>query len=207
MTVLSVSDGTHWEVFQKERLITGGISGFYGAVERTGHWYGYFGGITLDQASISGESPDTLDHPEPVLYEVDLLSTKTRAVAKRSDDESVRRDWIVGADGTVSATFDFSVDRGEWDASQCRARSNRDRSQFQGPRGSRGSRSVNRWHPLSPTGRDDQCRPLFRDSTRRRHTGGVTARYCSPRAAARQALPWVHRLHHGRGLSTNTTLR
>jgi dipeptidyl aminopeptidase/acylaminoacyl peptidase len=114
MTVLSMGDGSHWEVFQKERLITGGIRGFYGVVERTGHWYGYFGGITLDQPSIAGEAPDTLNHIQPVLYEVDLLSAKTRAIAKRSEDQSVRRDWIIGPDGAVAATFDLNERRGEW---------------------------------------------------------------------------------------------
>jgi fermentation-respiration switch protein FrsA (DUF1100 family) len=114
MTVLSMSDGAHWGIFQKERRVTGGISGFYGLSERMGRWYGYFGGITLEQSSSAGDTPDYLNSTQPVLYEVDLLSGKTRPIAKRAEDENVHRDWIVGADGTVAATFDIRDTRGDW---------------------------------------------------------------------------------------------
>ncbi|HEY6455230.1 MAG TPA: S9 family peptidase [Steroidobacteraceae bacterium] len=114
MTVLSMSDGTHWEIFQKESRVTGGIRGFYGLAERMGRWYGYFGGITLEQSNVVGDGPDLLDNAQPVLYEVDLLSAKTRPIAKRSEDEDIRRDWVVGTDGNVAATFDITDRRGEW---------------------------------------------------------------------------------------------
>jgi len=114
MTVLSVVDGSHWEIFGKERLVTGGYRGFYGLTNRNGRWYGYFGGITLERSSSPGETPDILNSTKPTLYAVDLSSAKTLAIAKRTEDDQGRRSWVVGPDGAVHATFDINDRLGEW---------------------------------------------------------------------------------------------
>lgn len=112
MMVLSVADGSHWNIFEHERLIAGGFRRFYGLEQRADRWYGYFSGITLDQTG--SELGPALGSTQPVLYEVDLTSHKTRAIAARSDDPTGRRDWVIGPDGAVAATFDIRDRSGDW---------------------------------------------------------------------------------------------
>jgi dipeptidyl aminopeptidase/acylaminoacyl peptidase len=100
-----------WWIFQGDQRITGGIRGFYGVIQRNGHWYGYFGGITL---AMRYGADRELGSTKAELYEIDLQTQKAALIARRSDGDDVWRDWVVGADGKVVASLDFASRPGKW---------------------------------------------------------------------------------------------
>lgn len=112
MTVIPLDGGKVWSVFQNSELIEGGIRGFYGVSQREGKWYGYFGGMTRE-AQIRGQEAQLLS-TNPMLYEVDLQSTKPRKIANRIEDSADSRDWLIGPDGKVSAKIDTIASSGKW---------------------------------------------------------------------------------------------
>ena len=111
MFVVHVDGKSIWPVFGKYRKITGGVRGLYGVYQRNGIPYGYFGGLTLAETT-GGNSYIASGDPE--LYEVDLKTQKTRLIAPRAVSQEDWRDWLVGPDGTVAATLEYSTRRGEW---------------------------------------------------------------------------------------------
>ena len=111
MLVLDLATRETWPIFGRYREVTGGIRGFYGVVERDGHWYGYFGGITVAKAR-DGER--FFDNGRPELYEVDLDSRKYRRIGRRSDDEDTARDWLIDSNGQIAATLEFLTGSGTW---------------------------------------------------------------------------------------------
>ena len=112
MTVIPLDGGKPWAVFEKQELIEGGIHGFYGVRQRDGKWYGFFGGLTLDVASRTGQTYRTT--ASPVLYEVDLQNHATRRIASRTEDQADRREWLMGPDGKVSVKLDNIATTGSW---------------------------------------------------------------------------------------------
>ncbi len=111
VTVVSLSGGSIWNVFQKSNEITGGVRGYHGAIEKDGRWYGYFGGMTMDGNSRDGFR---IGNTSPELYEVDLESGKYKRIARRLDGQKIYRDWLLDENGAVAATLDFSSERGDW---------------------------------------------------------------------------------------------
>lgn len=111
MLVIPVDGGKPWGIFEKNKLITGGIRGFHGLSERDGKWYGYFGGITLE---FDGRTEPWLESARPVLYEVDLQTRKSKKIAPRVDNQENYRTWLIGRDGEVRVTFDFLSRDGIW---------------------------------------------------------------------------------------------
>jgi len=110
MVVVPLNGEKMWAIFEREKMITGGVSRFLGIQERGGRFYGYFGGITLDG---DFRTEAHLTSTSPVLYEVDLQDHKSRAIAPRGA-EGLYRDWVLGPDGSVSATLDFDSRSGSW---------------------------------------------------------------------------------------------
>lgn len=108
MIVIPLDGGKMWSVFEHSDMITGGIAGYHGVVEHDGKWFGYFGGITFEDSKTGGY----LISGKPVLYEVDLGTQHFRKIAARTEQGS-RRNWLVGPDGRVSATFDLG-ENGRW---------------------------------------------------------------------------------------------
>ena len=111
MTVVPLNDGPVWNVFHKSRTITGGVRGYYGAVEKQGRWYGYFGGITLEGNSRDGLH---LGSTAPELYEVDIETGKFNRIARRLNSLEIHRRWLLDESGAVAATLDFSSRQGDW---------------------------------------------------------------------------------------------
>ena len=111
MTVIPLDGGMPWTVFDKNRMVQGGIRGFYGTRQHNGKWYGYFGGMTFDT---NFGSETYLKSSNPILYEVDLESHGVRKIADRIDDEADNRDWLVGLDGKVSVKLDTLAPNGNW---------------------------------------------------------------------------------------------
>lgn len=110
MVVVNLGKGAPWTIFQKDDRITGGIRGYFGAIERDGRWYGYFGGITLQRSGYDFALVST----KAELYEVDLETRKSRLISNRSPSVSTSRDWVVNADGNLAAYLDFEETKGDW---------------------------------------------------------------------------------------------
>lgn len=110
MLVLPLDGKDGWSVFAGNTAITGGVTGFHGIRRKESGYVGYFGGITYER-SPSGRY---LDNTNPDLYEVDLQTRKAQRVAPAIERDDGFRDWIIGPDGTVSATLDFHSIEGDW---------------------------------------------------------------------------------------------
>lgn len=89
-----------------------GIWGDFGIRRRNGHWYGFFGGITLAMTKEHGAYFFEKGHPD--LYRVDLETNLTWMVARGPKNENRARHWAVAPDGEVAATYDYSNDDGAW---------------------------------------------------------------------------------------------
>jgi dipeptidyl aminopeptidase/acylaminoacyl peptidase len=110
MLVIPLNGAKAWSVFASEKKITGGVSGFHGVRMRDGKYFGYFGGITLDEGLYGRK---ILESTDPVLYEVDLQNQATKRISSRLETDGYRR-WIVGTDGTASVTLDYYSKVGDW---------------------------------------------------------------------------------------------
>jgi dipeptidyl aminopeptidase/acylaminoacyl peptidase len=113
MLVVPLNGEKPWSIFDHVTTVTGGIRGFYGALERDGHWFGYFGGITLGELAAGGANERYFDSGKPELYQVDLQTRKATRIARRSS-EGVDRSWLLSPDGRVAATLDFTSASGSW---------------------------------------------------------------------------------------------
>ena len=100
-----------WEIFKGAPNITGGVRGFFGIAQHDGKWFGYFGGITLEE--VKGGDPYLLT-TQPDLYEVDISNGSFRRVARRLEADSAYRDWVVDGQGDVVATLDRFSNSGSW---------------------------------------------------------------------------------------------
>jgi len=111
MIVVPLNGEKMWAVFAKDKRITGGIQHFLGIQERNGRYYGYFSGLTY-----SGDfrSPEAyLTNGGPILYEVDLQNQQANEIAPKFHAPGFR-DWLMGPDGKVSATLDYTSRSGSW---------------------------------------------------------------------------------------------
>jgi len=104
--VVPMDGGKLWRVFANRPGITGGVTGSYGVIQRGGHWFGYFGGITR-MANVAGVL-------EPDLFEVDLQSQDVREVARRSPHPGHDIDWLIDNQGAVGAWSELIRDSGDW---------------------------------------------------------------------------------------------
>lgn len=109
VTVVPLSGKKPWDIFGHELQITGGVWDFYGTAQRANRWYGYFGGIALDEHKSLPFGP-----VKPDLYEVDLQTGVTRATAHRPRGEEVSRDWLVDGEGEPAAALDYNGETGDW---------------------------------------------------------------------------------------------
>lgn len=110
MLVLPLDGKPAWSVFAGNPLIQGGVRDFYGVRRKGDRYYGYMSAITLERTDKSGAR---LVSTNPVLYEVDLETQKTRKQAPNIE-VSGYRDWVIGPDGEISATLDFHAREGDW---------------------------------------------------------------------------------------------
>ncbi len=85
--------------------------GYYGIRMVGGYPKAYYGGIKQRKESFNGGY--VFDHGRPGLYEIDLLTNKSREVDGAAP-EGFDREWLVGPDGTVVARLDVSDADGDW---------------------------------------------------------------------------------------------
>jgi len=112
--VLPVNGGTPWGVFSGESSITGGVRGQYGLAQRDGQWLGYFGGVTMQRLSSTGDYSLPAGRILPDLYEVDLATHKQHRVSARPPSESIDRDWLIDGQGILAAMLDHDRVTGAW---------------------------------------------------------------------------------------------
>ena len=96
-------------VFGGSRAIIKAVFGSYGLRRSGSGWNGYFGGVELTNGTSGYYAP----HFRPALFAVDLATNRARRVAG-SANEGQRLDWLLGADGTVAATFTINTQTGRW---------------------------------------------------------------------------------------------
>lgn len=81
-----------------------GVQAIYGFRNLDGHWYGYFGGLTMEGSYLRTGHPD--------LYKVDLDSGKIDLVERGGrDDHSVS--WVIDQQGEIAAHTDY-LSWGQW---------------------------------------------------------------------------------------------
>ena len=97
-------------IFGNNPKLINAINGSYGVRRVNGRWTGFFGAIEMRRGRLNEY---TFDHGRPYLYSVDLASNKAVRV-ERSASENMYRDWVIDANGRVAATFDISMNSGDW---------------------------------------------------------------------------------------------
>ena len=94
-------------VFETTPKISNVVLGVYGVGEKSGRWFGYFGGLSLE-----GQGTNVYaNHGYPDLYQVDLETGATRLAANGGDK---RHDWVVSPSGDVVAHSEYDAKKGEW---------------------------------------------------------------------------------------------
>jgi dienelactone hydrolase len=89
-----------------------GVWGSYGVVQDgAGHWWGYFGAITLARSVVGDQM--YFDHSDPDLYRIDLDTGSGTMAASGSKVDGWGYDWVVGPAG-VLATLQYNDRSGEW---------------------------------------------------------------------------------------------
>ena len=100
-----------WSVFGHSDNIEHTVFGIYRAYAREGHWYGYFGGITLVRQRGFGDYGYTREHTYADLYRVDLETSRPTLMATGAGGD---HSWILGGDGSIAAHTEYSEGSGEW---------------------------------------------------------------------------------------------
>lgn len=103
-------DGEIETVFGDQRRLVNAVFGGHGTRLVNGTWQTYFGAIELKRDQFDGY---VFDHGRPSLHRFDVQASQSRRVAG-SPRDGTYRDWLVGADGEVAATFDLNRSDGDW---------------------------------------------------------------------------------------------
>lgn len=106
---LTKGKGKIGAVFGNSSKFVDAVFGNYGLRKTGDGWRGYYGAIVLERSHLGYR----FDHGRPYLYEYDFGSGRTRKVAD-APRAGMDRDWLVGADGKVAATFDMFNETGKW---------------------------------------------------------------------------------------------
>jgi dipeptidyl aminopeptidase/acylaminoacyl peptidase len=110
-SVISVNPKTHKivSVFAGSRRVAPAVFGEYGVALVEGHWYGYFGGITVENTGNTHE----ITHGYTDLYRVDLDSGAVGYVAPGSE-QRYNHGWLVNGAGQVLAHWEYDQSSQEW---------------------------------------------------------------------------------------------
>jgi dipeptidyl aminopeptidase/acylaminoacyl peptidase len=108
-SVIVINPTTHKtiSVFTGMRRVAPAVFGQYGVAEVDGHWFGYFGGISVQTTGNTHE----IDHGYTDLYKVDLDTGATGYAAggnERGDG------WVVNGRGVVLARAEYNQSTHEW---------------------------------------------------------------------------------------------
>jgi dienelactone hydrolase len=107
VTVIDLKTHHNFIVFSKLSNVIHAVFGVYGVAQIDGHWYGYFGGLTMARAGDGFVLRNTFTD----LYKVDLDTGAAQIVA----NGSVNTDgWLVGPAGEIIARSSYSETSGGW---------------------------------------------------------------------------------------------
>ena len=108
-TVLVVNPRTHKtvSVFAGARRVAPAVFGQYGVAQIDGHWYGYYGGISVQSVGNTHQ----IDHGFTDLYRVDL---DTGAVGYVAGGNERGRGWVVNGQGVVLARAEYDQSTRMW---------------------------------------------------------------------------------------------
>jgi dienelactone hydrolase len=109
--VVSLDGRPSWSLFASNPSMNAAVYDYYGAIERSGHWYGYFAGIANEHPMVGLRQPQQVN---PSLFQVDLDNHRVRMIARKIEAQFGARDWVIDADGQIAATLDFFANSGEW---------------------------------------------------------------------------------------------
>ncbi len=98
-------------VFGDRAELIKAVFGFYGIRKVDGHPKAYFGAIELKRQTFGGNY--SFDHGRPALYEVDLLTNRSRKIDS-SPPEGFLRDWLVADNGKVLVQLNVNKSSGDW---------------------------------------------------------------------------------------------
>ena len=108
---VGLNDAQPWVVFQKSDNIEHTVLGYSGAANVSGHWFGYFSGITRERARGFSDTGYLRERTIPDLYRVDLESGKPELVSRGSQYDE---DWVVTPEGTVLAHSEYTPTTEDW---------------------------------------------------------------------------------------------
>ena len=104
-------------VFGSDQSIVKAVFGHYGLRHPADRWIAYFSGIELVSTTMGRNAP----HFRPALFAVDIADDENDKIAPAARvDHSI--DWLIGADGTVAATFDIDTRNGRWEIEGARGK-------------------------------------------------------------------------------------
>jgi dipeptidyl aminopeptidase/acylaminoacyl peptidase len=110
IVVPAASEASARAIFDDNPRINNAIFGSYGIRHVGDIWRGYFGALEY-RRSAHGEWE--FDHGRPALYEVNLHDLEERRAANPADEGDFRN-WLIGADGQIAATFEMNRAQGTW---------------------------------------------------------------------------------------------
>lgn len=114
MIVPVSSDDPGEVIFTRDRNVVDRVFGYYGTRTVDGRPKAYFGGVELFRSGTGTRVGDfSFRHGRPALFEVDLAENRARKIAVAAS-EGFDRDWLVGANGEVVATYDIEEKTGDW---------------------------------------------------------------------------------------------
>jgi len=115
-SVVVVNPVTHKNVsvFAAARRVAPAVFGQYGVAHIDGHWYGYYGGITVQSTGNTHE----ITHGYTDLYRVDLDTGAIGFVAGGSERDHGRlvngQGWLVNGQGAILARWEYDQSQREW---------------------------------------------------------------------------------------------
>ena len=107
--VVNIATKKSFPVFAINDAVLHATYGYYGAVNRDGHWIGYFGGVTLSKTRGFEATLNNQSFVE--LYRVDL-DTGASAIAAAGQQNP--HEWALDASGSVVASAQYVQTTGEW---------------------------------------------------------------------------------------------
>lgn len=109
VAVLNLINHKTFMVFSTSTSVLHSVFGYHGAVEQAGHWYGYFGGVTLSKTRGFDATLNNQNWAE--LYRVDLDSG---ASVLASPGRQRPHEWALDTGGAVVAHSEYEEATGEW---------------------------------------------------------------------------------------------
>ena len=113
--VIDMKAGKTESVFADDRSLHNAVHGSHGIRMVEGRPKAYFGALEFKRAGSGSTRMGNyvFNHGRPALYEVDLLTNRSKKVA-HSAGEGKWSDWLIDVDGSILAELTVSRNNGDW---------------------------------------------------------------------------------------------